>query len=306
VTAQRFVAALATLIVAAVVGACATSARRVGSVQRTASPVAHLRPGPPVRVAIVIMENEEYGNIIGSPQMPFVNRLASRYALATQMFATAHPSLPNYLALTGGSTFGIDSDCSDCTVHASGLANELTAARISWRAYMEDLPHPCFTGASSGDYAEKHDPFVYYRPLMSCDNIVGLGRLAADESDATMPRFSWITPNLCHDMHDCSPSVGDRFLSRLVPPLLRGLGRRGLLIITWDEGTSDDGCCRLASGGHIATILAGLAARRAARLDTPVDQYSILQTVEDLLGLPRLRGAACPCTPTLAPLLNGG
>ena len=54
-------------------------------------------------------------------------------------------------------------------------------------------------------------------------------------------------------------AAGDRFLSRLVPPLLRALGPRGLLILTWDEGSSDDGCCRLAAGGHIATILAGRA-----------------------------------------------
>ena len=113
----------------------------------------------------------------------------------------------------------------------------------------------------------------------------------------------WITPNLCHDMHDCDPAVGDRFLSHLLPPLLAALGRHGLLVLTWDEGSTDQGCCRLASGGHIATIVAGAGARPGARLATPVDQYSILQAIEDLLGLPRLRGAACPCTPSLAPLL---
>ncbi len=104
-------------------------------------------------------------------------------------------------------------------------------------------------------------------------------------------------------MHDCDPATGDRFLSRLVPPLLTALGRNGLLIVTWDEGTSDDGCCRLAAGGHIATIVAGGGARAGARLSAPTDHYSVLQTIEDLLGLPRLRGAACACTPSLAPLL---
>ncbi len=88
-----------------------------------------------------------------------------------------------------------------------------------------------------------------------------------------------------------------------MPPLLRALGPRGLLIVTWDEGTSGSGCCRLASGGHIATILAGGVARRGARLTTPVDHYSVLQVIEDLLRLPRLAGAACACTPTLSPLL---
>ena len=131
-----------------------------------------------------------------------------------------------------------------------------------------------------------------------------LSELAGDERDGRLPTFIWITPNLCHDMHDCSPATGDRFLSELVPPLLRALGPRGLLVLTWDEGTTDDGCCRLAAGGHVATVLAGGAVRAGARLSTPVDTYSILQTIEDLLGVRRLRGAACACTPSLAPLLR--
>ena len=105
-------------------------------------------------------------------------------------------------------------------------------------------------------------------------------------------------------MHDCSAATGDRFLRGLVPGVLRAMGPRSLLALTWDEGASDDGCCRLAHGGHVVTILAGPAARAGARLNTPVDHFSLLQTLEDLLGLPRLRGAACPCTPSLAPLVR--
>jgi phosphatidylinositol-3-phosphatase len=173
---------------------------------------------------------------------------------------------------------------------------------------MEDLPRPCFTGAGAGEYAKKHDPFVYYTDVTArhsrCGNVVPLSGLAADERAGTLPSFIWITPNLCHDMHDCSPGTGDRFLSSLLPSLLRALGPRGLLFLTWDEGASDNGCCRLASGGHVATIVAGGGARRGARLATPVDHYSVLQTIEDLLGVPRLRGAACACTPSLRPLLG--
>jgi hypothetical protein len=128
--------------------------------------------------------------------------------------------------------------------------------------------------------------------------------LSRDERAGSLPRLVWISPNLCHDTHDCSVSTGDRFLSGLIPPLLRSLGPRGLLVLTWDEGSSDDGCCALAAGGHIATILAGGLARAGARTSIPVDQYSILQTIDDLFRLPRLRGAACVCTPSLAPLLK--
>ncbi len=287
--------------------ACGTSDARQGPVQTVASPRARLHGGPPAHIAIIMMENEEYGSIIGSRQTPFINALARRYALAEGMYATSHPSLPNYLALTGGSTFGITSDCTDCTVHASGLANQLAAAHVSWKAYMEDLPHPCFPGPGAGEYAKKHDPFMYYTPLYTdraqCGHVVPLSQLRADETGRTLPRFIWISPNLCHDMHDCAPATGDAFLARLVPPLLSRLGSHGLLFITWDEGSTDDGCCRLASGGHIAMVVAGPGARTHARMKTPADQYSVLQTVEDLLGVRRLRGAACACTPSLAPLL---
>jgi hypothetical protein len=277
-------------------------------VQHRPSPVARAPSGPPAHIAVIVMENEEYGGIIGSPSAPYINSLADRYALATGMYAISHPSLPNYLALTGGSTFGIDSDCTDCTVGATSIVDELERAHLSWGAYMEDLPRPCFTGGSASEYAKKHDPFAYYTRITTsaarCANIVPLTRLYTDERDATLPRFIWLTPNLCHDMHDCSVSTGDRFLSTLLPGLLRSLGRGGLLFLTWDEGSSDSGCCRLASGGHIVTIVAGPGARAGGRRAKPTDHYSVLQTIEDLLGLERLRGAACACTPSLAPLLS--
>jgi hypothetical protein len=263
--------------------------------------------GRPSHIAVVVMENQEYGDVIGSSSAPYINRLARTYALAAGSYAITHPSLPNYLALTGGSTFGISSDCTDCAVPGGGLAGQLQAGHISWRAYMEDLPSPCFQGADAAGYAKKHDPFVYFRAIAgstACRNVVPLSRLGADERSGSLPALIWITPNLCHDMHDCDVSTGDRFLSGLLPPLLSSLGKRGLLFLTWDEGTSDDGCCRLASGGHVATIVAGTAARRGGRLATPVDHYSVLQTIEDLLGLGRLGGAGCTCTPSLQPLLG--
>jgi hypothetical protein len=258
---------------------------------------------------VIVMENEEYADILGSKATPFINGLARRYAMPTQMYAITHPSLPNYLALTGGSTHGIDSDCTDCSVPGAGLAGQLAAKGISWKAYMEDLPVPCFTGPEHTGYAKKHDPFLYYRAVVrapaQCKRVVPLTQLSADERSGRLPAFVWITPNLCHDMHDCDPVVGDRFLAEYVPALLRALGPRGLLILTWDEGSSDDGCCRRAAGGHIVTIFAGSLAKPQGRMRTPVDHYSVLQTIEDLFGLPRLGGAACACTPSQAPLIKG-
>ena len=297
------------LLVALALSACGGGASTTLPVQSSPSPPARLSAGAPAHVAVIVMENEEYGDVLGSRSAPYINRLARNYALATGMYAIGHPSLPNYLALTGGSTFGISSDCTDCTVHSTSIADQLDHAHLSWKAYMENLPHPCFTGPAAGAYAKKHDPFAYYTAITSnrsrCARIVALSQLSADERAGTLPSFAWISPNLCHDMHDCDVATGDRFLSRLVPALLSALGPHGLLFLTWDEGSSDNGCCHLASGGHVVTIVAGAQARRGAIFKAPADHYSVLQTIEDLLGLPRLRGAACACTPSLEPLLAG-
>jgi phosphatidylinositol-3-phosphatase len=306
--AQRWLRQIAVLAVATALGSCGTSDSRFPA-QTRRSPRATVGKKAPRHIVVILMENEEYGDIIGSASTPYINGLANHYALATEMFAISHPSLPNYLALTSGSTHGIHSDCTSCTVPGAGLAGQLARKQISWKAYMEDLPRPCFKGASAGNYAKKHDPFVYYTAVAGnpalCNRVVPLSQLAKDERRRRLPRFIWITPNLCHDMHDCSTATGDRFLSHLVPPLLSALGPSGLLIVTWDEGLSGSGCCTFASGGHITTIVAGPNAKSGARMTTPADHYSVLQTIEDLLGLSRLGHADCTCTPTLQPLLAG-
>lgn len=272
-------------------------------------PAAAVRASPGPHVAVIVMENHGYGDVLGNRDAPFENALARRYALATRAYAITHPSLPNYLALTSGSTAGMTSDCGDCHVARRNLVDQLEAAHRSWRAYMEGLPRPCWPGVSTDDYARKHDPFLYYddvaRNPARCRNVVPLSRLPGDLRAGRLPAFTWITPDLCHDTHDCDVRTGDRFLARLVPPLLAGLGRHGVLFLLWDEDDGGGGsCCRLAHGGHVPAIVAGGGAVPGGRLDTPVDHYSFLATIEDRLGLGRLAGAACPCTPSVAALLR--
>src|SRR5947209_2339616 len=297
---------LAGCVAALTLTACSRAATTAGPIQTRPSPIARIAAGPPTHVAVIVMENQAYGDVIGSPSAPFINHLARQYSLARQMYAITHPSLPNYLALTGGSRFRIGSDCSGCVARGSSIVDQLEKRGLTWKAYIEGLPRPCYTGDDTGDYIKAHDPLVYYAGVRShpqrCQLIVPLTQLSGDEAKAQLPSFIWITPNACHDMHDCDVAAGDRFLSRVVPPLLHALGPRGLLFLVWDEGPSNDGCCRLASGGQVAAVIAGGQARRGARLAKPVDHYSVLQAIEDVLGLPRLRGAACACTPSLAPL----
>jgi phosphatidylinositol-3-phosphatase len=244
----------------------------------------------------IVMENAEYGEVIGNPEAPYVNSLARRYGLARGSYAITHPSLPNYLALTGGTTAGITSDCSSCSDPNTSIADQLEAAGISWKAYLEGLPRPCFGGAAAGAYAKKHDPFAYYPRLISdparCNRIVGFGRLAKDLRTGGLPSYAWISPNLCDDGHDCRLRTADGFLARTVPPLLHELGPQGFLVLTWDEGTTDSGCCGVADGGHIATIVAGPQVRRGATSTAALDHYGVLASIERALGLAPLAGAA--------------
>jgi phosphatidylinositol-3-phosphatase len=267
---------------------------------------AALPSSPGSHVVIIVMENAEYGEVIGSPEAPYVNALARRYGLATQSFAITHPSLPNYLALTSGSTQGVSSDCTDCHSPATNIVDQLEAAGISWAAYLEDVPKPCFRGAGAGGYAKKHNPFIYYddiaRSASRCGRLVGFGRLTRALRSGRLPSYVWITPNLCDDGHDCAVAAGDRFLARTVPALLRELGPHGFLAVTWDEGGSDQDCCGGARGGHVTTIVAGPDVRRGGRMAHPIDHYGVLATIEQALGLAPLAGAADPKAGSLTPL----
>jgi len=268
------------------------------------------RPPRASHVVVIVLENRDYEQVVGNWEVPYLNWLARRGAVAGNYYGVTHPSLPNYLALIAGSTFGIQEDCTDCTVPGPNLATQMSRAGISWRAYMEGLPEPCFTGSGYGLYAKRHDPFAYFPTITSvperCANIVPETRLAADLERHRLPEFAWLTPDVCHDGHDCPLTVVDYHLYTLVPQLMRQLGPHGLLIVTFDEGSyyegnTNAGCCGGPGGGRIATILVGPDVERGKEILLPANHYSLLASLEDRFGLPRL-GAALYAKP-LAPKL---
>jgi hypothetical protein len=283
----------------ACMGGCGGGDRSSSATAKSAPPVP-----PPSEVAasrrshvvVIVMENKEYGEVIGSRSAPYVTSLARRYANATNFHGIRHPSLPNYLALTGGSTFGVKSNCTDCNQDAESIVDQLESAGVSWKAYMEGMPRACFTGAQSGIYVKKHNPFAYYPNVIDnprrCRKIVSFRELSADLTAKRLPTFSFIAPNLCHDMHDCSIRVGDRFLSKLIPRVVEALGPHGFLVITFDEGITDDGCCGHGSGGRIPTIVAGPDVAPGTSTDDPVNHYGVLATISAALGLKPLGVAA--------------
>lgn len=260
-------------------------------------------------VVLIVMENRECSQVLGSSQAPYFNSLGRHAAVLPAFYATTHPSLPNYLSLTAGTTLGTNDSCSRCIFHVRNLVDELATAHLSWRAYMEGMPSACYSGARFGSYARRHNPFVMYADVSGdpsrCSNIVPLTRLWDDIRRGRVPAFAWITPDLCHDMHDCDVRHGDDFLATVMPPLVRAVGPRGAVFVTWDEGTTKRGCCRLAHGGNIPALVAGGAVHSGARPIKAYDSYSILRTIDDALGLPRLGGAACRCTPGLGEIFRG-
>jgi acid phosphatase len=253
-------------------------------------------------VFIIVLENKEASTIIGSPDAPYLNGLAKQYARATQFYGIRHPSLPNYLALTGGSTFNVSSDCTDCFINAPSIADQIETAGRSWKAYMESMPQPCFVGNAGSLYAQKHNPFIYYDDIRTdparCNKIVPLDQLAADLQANALPDYAWITPNLCDDMHDCPVSAGDNWLQTWVPRILASPAwkDKGVLFVTFDEGTSGAGAvCGDAAGGYVDTLVISPLVQPGFTSSVPYDHYALLHTIEAAWGLPLLGSASGGC-----------
>lgn len=225
------------------------------------------------------MENHSAGEALSGS---FVSSLAARYGVAANYHAISHPSVPNYLALTSGQTWGVQDDGYYSLPHA-GIGDQLTSARIGWRAYMEGLTDAgCID--SPVPYDPGHNPFAYYGGRCP-SNVVPLSALAADLAGST-PRFSWITPDRCHDGHDCSEEESDAWLRQEVGAIMSSAAWKsnGALFITWDE---DD----QSAGNQVLTLVVAPGMRHVVS-KRPYTHYSLLATVEDLLGVARLANAA--------------
>jgi hypothetical protein len=303
-------AAVLALAVIAGLGVLASSPSSAASVK---CGTAQSAPKTYRHVIWIWMENHPYDAIIGSSEAPFTNRLAADCGLATNYHNITHPSLPNYIAATSGGTQGISDDCqpSECSKRVQSVFGQVQAAGMTWATYQESMPSPCdlSTGSGSnpsGDYAPKHNPAVYYLPLRAgCrQRVVPLGTpssgaLAHALETRSLPRFSFITPNLCNDTHDCPVSTGDTWLSRWVPAIVSSpayRAERTVIVITWDEGEggSTDDCALNTSdaGCHVATLVVSPSTPRGTRSAVLFNHYSLLKTTEQLLGLKQYLGRA--------------
>jgi hypothetical protein len=261
------------------------------------------RPVPALsRVFFLIFENREFGQVIDNPSAPNFNRLAKEGGLLTAHYAITHPSFPNYLALISGSTFGITRNCEDCYQSAPTLADQLQAVGKDWVAYMEAMPQPCFDFTVPG-YAKRHNPFIYFDSIrnnhdLCASHIVPFTGFRADLEAGHMPALVWITPDICNSAHDCPLSTADGWLGKVVDQIRTSTAydSNALIVITWDEGAGNSGCCGLAAGGRVATILLSPMIAPGTSDDTPYTHYSILATLEKGWDLPLLGLAGDPRT----------
>lgn len=271
-------------------------------------------------IFLIVMENHDYDDIIGSKQAPHLNALARQYGLATNYWAVAHPSEPNYIALLGGSAFGVvdDNSYTQNALNEPYLGSQLEAAHLTWKSYQQGLPAPGFTGDTSYSvgnvYASKHNPFLNFLPhypqsqqAAELAKVVPGAQLAVDlNSDAT-PNFSFITPSLCDDMHgdpNCGDedqliSNGDTFAYDTVQQIMQSsVWSHGntAIIITWDEsslGLAIGPKGIEAGGGHVPTIVIANHGPRGMKDGAAYNHYALLLTIQDAFGLACLQHS-CP------------
>lgn len=239
----------------------------------------------PDHVVVVVFENHAYNQVMGSSRAPYINSLAAGGANLTASYAETHPSQPNYYALFSGDTQDVtDDSCVDPGFsNEPNLASELIAAGRTWASYNEGLPSEGSTACKSGRYAQKHNPWFGFDnvPTNTAHTFSAFPR-----DYSTLPTVSFVVPDLCNDMHDCSVGTGDTWLKNN----LKGYAdwaksHNSLLLITFDEDN------RL-SGNRIPTVLYGAQVKAGASSGTTYNHYDVLRTLETMYGLPHAGHAA--------------
>jgi len=282
-------------------------------------------------IMVVVEENHGFADVIGNPAAPNLNYLANTFGVATNYFGVSHPSEPNYVALLGGSTHGVSDDNPYYVnkVDAPSLISQLDAGGISWKAYLQSLPHPgyqgiCYPAKCNGVpdidplYVSKHVGISNFTTSLNAadwSHQVPTAQLANDLSDNAVPRFSWIIPDECRDMHGDPPycldsgetssgptydpqdqhlvGIGDSYLGKVVSQVTHASfwsQGNNAIVVVFDEGDDDAGCCGAnPGGGQVAAIVVTNHGPRGLKDNSAYNHFSLLQTIQSSFGLGCLR-----------------
>jgi acid phosphatase len=261
-----------------------------------------------MHVFIVVEENHSYGSVIGNPSMPYLNGLAKANGLATQYFADAHPSLPNYFELTlgeGTSITTIFGDSYTGPVSQDNVVRALTNAGKTWKTYQEGIPSVGYMGSDSGAYLQRHNPFGYFSDVQNspsqASNIVPFTQFATDLSASNLPDYSFIVPDVNNNAHNCPAGMSsctdtqklaaaDQWLSTNIAPLIASSAfQNSLLIIVFDEGDFLD---LQDGGGQVAAVIVSPLAKPGYQSTTHYEHASSLRLMLKGLGVTDLPGAS--------------
>ncbi|MFY9643777.1 MAG: alkaline phosphatase family protein [Terriglobales bacterium] len=245
-------------------------------------------------VFIVLEENADYDSVIGSASMPYLNSLATTYGLATEYYSNTHPSIGNYFMLTTGEIVTNNDDYTG-TVKIDNVVRHLLTAGKTWKAYEESLPYAGYTTPDVGEYARRHCPLSYLSDVIDSKteilNLVPFTQFATDLRSGSFPDYSFITPNLCNDAHDCPLATADAWLKTNIAPLIKSTAFQdgGLLIIVFDESADDD----THGGGRIAWVAVSPEFSKAGYKSTTLYQHqNTLRLMMQGLGLSTYPGKA--------------
>jgi hypothetical protein len=257
---------------------------------------------------VLVEENHSYGDVIANANMPYLNGLGTTNGLATQFFADAHPSLPNYFMLTAGAgtaITGTQGDSYPGPVTQDNIVRALTSAGKTWRFYGEALPQIGYLGPDTGAYVRRHNPFAYLSDVLNSPaqaaNMVPFTQFGSDLSNGTLADYSFIVPDLSDDAHDCPFGLStcsdtqklanaDQWLKSNIDPLIKSSAfQSSLLVITFDEGDASDAA---NGGGHVATFIISPRAKPGYQSTTLYQHESILRLTLKALGVLDLPGAA--------------
>jgi acid phosphatase len=245
-------------------------------------------------VFTIVFENEAADTVLVPANRSFY-RLSQQNGRASAYISATHPSLPNYIQLTSGSTNGIINDSDPQTnVPVPGnenIADQLDAAGVKWRAYMEGMGTPC-NYESNANYSAHHDPFIYYasmtnNPARCADRIVDFDTSFTADLDSGQYKYMWISPNMCNDMHNCGADVADAWLGKTIAQITASPAYQngGAIFILFDEGSLR----MLGSAADLPTIVMSPNLVSPGFVsDTFYDHRSYLATVEDIFRMPRL------------------
>jgi acid phosphatase len=237
-------------------------------------------------VIVVVMENKSYDQVRSAP---YTASLIASGASFSNYYAITHPSQPNYLALWSGGTQGVSSDACPSPgspYQTANLGSACEAAGLTWAAYSEELPSTASTAcsASSGKYTRKHDPWTNWSNL-NHQNERSYSVLGQDIAAGRLPNLAFVVPNNCNNTHDCSVATGDSWLKANLPAMIRAVGPRGVVVLTWDE---DDH----SQSNQILTVMVGPMVRRGYVSSQKANHYTLLRFVCDALGLSPFGAAA--------------